>query len=220
MGDSKMKERTIKIADSFFGRHRELQFMKEDILQACNLVLEAYRKGGKLLICGNGGSCADSDHIVGELMKGFLLKRPLDAALKDKFYRYFGETGREVAEKLQGSLPAISLSVHTSFNTAFINDVDAVTNYAQQVIGYAKPEDVLIGISTSGNAENVYYAFMAAKVKGIKCIGISGRDGGKLASIPDCCLVVPADETYQIQEYHLAIYHFICSFVESEMFQR
>lgn len=215
-----MKERTIKIADSFFGRHRDLQFMKEDILQACNLVLEAYRKGGKLLICGNGGSCADSDHIVGELMKGFLLKRPLDAALKDKFYRYFGETGREVAEKLQGSLPAISLSVHTSFNTAFINDVDAVTNYAQQVIGYAKPEDVLIGISTSGNAENVYYAFMAAKVKGIKCIGISGRDGGKLASIPDCCLVVPADETYQIQEYHLAIYHFICSFVESEMFQR
>ena len=135
-----MKKRTIKIADSFFVRHRDLQFMKQDILRACNFVLEAYRKGGKLLICGNGGSCADSDHIVGELMKGFFLKRPLDAALKDKFYQYFGEAGREVAEKLQGSLPAISLSAHISFNTAFINDVDAATNYAQQVIGYANPE--------------------------------------------------------------------------------
>ncbi len=215
-----MKKRTIKIADSFFVRHRDLQFMKQDILRACNFVLEAYRKGGKLLICGNGGSCADSDHIVGELMKGFFLKRPLDAALKDKFYQYFGEAGREVAEKLQGSLPAISLSAHISFNTAFINDVDAATNYAQQVIGYAKPGDVLIGISTSGNAENVYCAFMAAKVKGIKCIASSGRDGGKLILISDCCLIAPADETYQIQEYHLAIYHFICSFVESEMFQR
>ncbi|NLZ53727.1 MAG: SIS domain-containing protein [Thermoanaerobacteraceae bacterium] len=140
--------------------------------------------------------------------------------MKNKFQRYFGKVGSNVANKLQGSLPAISLSVHTSFNTAFINDVDAMLNYAQQVIGYAKPEDIIIGISTSGNSKNVYYAFMAAKVKDTKSIAICGKDGGMLSSIADCCLIVPAYETYLIQEYHLAIYHFICAYVESEMFER
>lgn len=214
-----MKARTMKISDTFFERHKDLRFMKKDILHACELIIDTYRKGGKLLICGNGGSCADAEHIVGELMKGFLLQRPLEDELKNKFQRYFGKVGSKVANKLQGSLPAISLSVHTSFNTAFINDVDAMLNYAQQVIGYAKPEDVIIGISTSGNSENVYYAFMAAKVKDIKSIAICGKDGGILNSIADCCLIVPAYETYLIQEYHLAIYHFICAYVESEMFQ-
>lgn len=215
-----MKERTLKLSDCFFNRHMDLQFMRQDILSACDLVLDTYRNGGKLLICGNGGSCADSDHIVGEMMKGFLLKRPLEAGLKAKFQQYFGEDGREVAEKLQGSLPAISLNSHTAFNTAFINDVDAVLNYAQQVMGYAKTEDTVIGISTSGNARNVYYAFMAAKVKGVKCIAVTGMDGGKLTAVADCCLIAPADETYRIQEYHLAIYHFICAYVESEMFEQ
>jgi len=214
-----MKHRTKQMIDFFFSRHEDLLFMKDDILQACTLITDAYRKGGKLLVCGNGGSCADSDHIVGEMMKGFLLKRPLGADLKNKFKQYFGENGCQAAEKLQGSLPAISLSAHTALSTAFINDVDAALIYAQQVIGYAKAEDVIMGISTSGNAKNVYYAFMAAKVKGVKCIALSGNDGGELASVADCCLMAPTKETYQIQEYHLVIYHFICAFLESEMFE-
>jgi len=215
-----MKARTMKISDIFFDRHKDLRFIKEDILHACELIIETYRRGGKLLICGNGGSCADAEHIVGELMKGFLLQRPLEAEMKNKFQQYFGKVGSYVANELQGSLPAISLGVHTSFNTAFINDVDAMLNYAQQVIGYAKPGDIIIGISTSGNSKNVYYAFMAAKVKDIKSIAICGKDGGILNSIADYCLIVPAYETYLIQEYHLAIYHFICAYVESEMFER
>jgi D-sedoheptulose 7-phosphate isomerase len=214
-----MKERTKQKMDFFFTRHADLVFMKDIILQACKLILDTYHKGGKLLVCGNGGSCADSDHIVGELMKGFLLRRPLEAEIKDKFKQYFGEDGFEVAKRLQCSLPAMSLSAHSAFSTAFTNDVDSELTYAQQVIGYAKAEDVIVGISTSGNAKNIYYAFMSAKVKGIKCIALSGRDGGKLATIADCCLIAPANETYLIQEYHLAIYHFICSFIESEMFE-
>jgi len=215
-----MKARTLKLVNSFFDSHRDLQFLKQEILQACELVLNTYRNGGKLLICGNGGSSADSDHIVGELMKGYQLQRPLDNSIKEKFKQCFGETGSKVAEKLQGSLPAISLSAHTAFNTAFINDVDCVLNYAQQVIGYANKSDAIIGISTSGNSENVFYALMTGKVKGIKCIALTGKDGGKLASIADCCLKVPAEDTYLIQEYHLAIYHFICAFVESEVFEK
>ncbi len=214
-----MKDRTKQKVDYFFSHHNDLMFMKDDILQACILILNAYDNGGKLLVCGNGGSCADSDHIVGELMKGFLLRRPLKTQIKDKFEQRFGEDGRAAAEKLQCSLPAISLSAHVSLSTAFINDVDAELTYAQQVMGYAKDGDVLMGISTSGNAKNVYYALMAGAVKGLKCIALTGRDGGKLASVADCCLIVPANETYQIQEYHLAIYHFICAFVESEMFE-
>jgi D-sedoheptulose 7-phosphate isomerase len=214
-----MKERTKQKVDFFFSRHSNLEFMKDNIMQACELILEMYHKGGKLLICGNGGSCADSDHIVGELMKGFLLQRPLDIELKEKFKQYFGEDGWKVAEKLQCSLPAISLNNQNAFSTAFSNDVDGVLTYAQQVIGYGKKEDIIIGISTSGNAKNVYYAFMAAKVREIKCIALSGKDGGRLVSIADCCMIVPADETYLIQEYHLIIYHFICSFIESEMFE-
>lgn len=214
-----MKDRTIQITGAFFHKHPELTFMKENIMEACKLIIDAYLLGGKLLVCGNGGSCADSDHIVGELMKGFLLSRTLNIELKKKFEQYFGENGLRVADKLQYSLPAISLNAHTSLSTAFINDVDVDLGYAQQVMGYGKKEDIIIGISTSGNAKNVNFAFMTAKVKGMKCIALSGRDGGRLVSIADCSIIVPGNETYLIQEHHLAVYHFICSFVESEMFE-
>lgn len=214
-----MKNRTKQMADCFFKDHGDLLFMKDNIMAACKLMLDAYHKGGKLLICGNGGSSSDSDHIVGELMKGFLLKRPLDNEIKEKFKEYFGNEGGNIAEKLQGSLPAISLSSHSAFCTAYANDVDASLYFAQQVIGYGKSEDLVLGISTSGNAKNVYYALMSAKVKGMKCIVLSGGNGGKLASLADCLLIVPAGETYKIQEFHLVIYHFLCAFVESEMFE-
>lgn len=213
-----MKDSTKKKVEYFFSRHVDLNFMKDEILRACTMITDSYLRGGKLLICGNGGSCADSEHIAGELMKGFLLKRPLDDELKDKFKQYFGEDGRRAAQKLQGSLPAISLSAHSAFNTAFINDVEPNLMYAQQVIGYAKEGDVILGISTSGNAENVYYALMAGIVKGMKCIGLCGRDGGRIASVTDCCIIAPSYETFEIQEYHLAIYHFICAYVECEIF--
>lgn len=214
-----MKERTKQSAARFFDQHKDLAHLKEPILKVCSMLLETYRAGGKLLICGNGGSCADAEHIVGELMKGFLLKRPLDEGLKDRFTHLFGDSGQAIAQKLQTGLPAIALDAHTALNSAFSNDVDADLVYAQQVIGYAKAEDLVLGISTSGNAKNVLYALMAAKAKGAKSAALSGRDGGKLAKIADCCVVAPAEETYQIQEFHILIYHFICAFVESELFR-
>lgn len=214
-----MKERTKQKIDTFFKINDDLLFMKDNIMKACSIILDTYNNGGKILVCGNGGSCSDSEHIVGELMKGFLLKRPLDEDIKNKFKQYFGDEGSIIANKLQSSLPAISLGVHAAFNTAFINDVDSSLIYAQQVIGYGKKDDSIIGISTSGNAANVYYAFMAAKVKGLKCIALCGMDGGKISAISDCSLVAPSHETYRIQEYHVAIYHLICAVVESEIFE-
>ncbi|SKB00508.1 D-sedoheptulose 7-phosphate isomerase [Caloramator quimbayensis] len=214
-----MKERTIQKIETFFKINDDLLFLKDNVMEACNIILNTYNNGGKLLVCGNGGSCSDADHIVGELMKGFLLKRPLDEDIKFKFIQYFGNEGSIIANKLQESLPAISLGVHSAFNTAYINDVDSSLIYAQQVIGYGKRDDTIIGISTSGNAVNVYYAFMAAKVKGLKCIALCGMDGGKISNISDCNLIAPSYETYRIQEYHVAIYHLICAVVESEIFK-
>ncbi|HBM75123.1 MAG TPA: phosphoheptose isomerase [Clostridiaceae bacterium] len=214
-----MKDRTMENMKFFFGKHEDLLFMKEDILKACSMICGSYGSGGKVLTCGNGGSCADSDHIVGELMKGFLLKRPLGLRLKEKFKSRFGDEGYEVSCKLQSCLPAISLTAQSALCTAYSNDVDPQLVFAQQVIGYAKQGDIIIGISTSGNAKNVYYAFMAAAAVGAKCIALTGMDGGRLRSIADCALIAPSNETYIIQEYHIAIYHFICSFVESEIFE-
>lgn len=213
-----MKKRTELSVQRFFEQHRDLQPMKQVVLAACGMLLDTYTAGGKLLVCGNGGSCADSDHIVGELMKGFLLKRSLEESLKDRFRALSGNEGQEIAVKLQQGLPAISLNAHAALNSAFSNDVDAELIYAQQVAAYAKPEDLVLGISTSGSAKNVWYALMTAKAKGVKCAALSGRDGGKLRQIADCCIIAPAEETYRIQEYHLAIYHFICAYVESELF--
>lgn len=213
-----MKNRTEQAVRRFFEQHPDLQPIKQSIFMLCGILLDTYAAGGKLLVCGNGGSCADSDHIVGELMKGFLLKRPLEDSLKDRFRALFGNEGHEVAVKLQRGLPAISLNAHTALNSAFGNDVDADLIYAQQVAAYAKPEDFVLGISTSGNAKNVWYALMAAKAKEVKCAALSGKGGGKLLQIADCCIIAPAQETYRIQEYHLMLYHFVCAYVESELF--
>ncbi|WP_444658183.1 D-sedoheptulose-7-phosphate isomerase [Caproiciproducens sp. R2] len=213
-----MKERTLEFCRQFFDRHRDLLPLREDIRRACEILVGVYRGGGKLLICGNGGSCADGDHIVGELMKGFLLKRPLDPDTQRLLKEDFGNEGALLAEKLQGGLPAISLNAHSALLSAFGNDADPELVYAQQVMGYAKKGDAVIGISTSGNAANVAYALMAAKAAGAVAVALTGRDGGKIARLADCSLIVPAQETYRIQEYHLAVYHLICAVVESEMF--
>lgn len=208
-----------KMINEFFENNAQLNYLKDNILSACEIIVNSYASGNKVLICGNGGSCADADHIVGELMKGFLLKRPLADDLKAKFKATYGETGEKIANLLQQGLPAIALNNHSALNTAFSNDVDPDLIYAQQVIGYINAGDVLIGISTSGNAANISNAVMAANIKGGKTIALTGKTGGDLKNLCNLSLIVNKDETYLIQEQHLIIYHFICAYVEASFFE-
>ena len=190
-------------------RYPNLIFCKADILRAKEALIRCYEKQGKLLLCGNGGSAADCDHIVGELMKGFLLKRRVD----DK------KIPENIRERLQGSLPAISLSSHTAFMSAFINDVEPSMVYAQMLYGYAQPNDVFIGISTSGNSANVVNAAMLAKAIGLETVALTGKNGGTLSEICDVTIRVPETETYKVQELHLPVYHYICAEVEKHFFE-
>lgn len=213
-----MKEITQNFVKAFFDRHPDLVPLQEQILQACNTLITAFQNGNKLLLCGNGGSCADCDHIAGEFLKGFLLKRPVNDDLKNKMAEKYGQWGAEIAEKLQQGLPTISLVTHSAAISAFENDVDPELIYAQQVLAYGKPGDVLIGISTSGGAKNVAAAVMTANSLGLHTIGLTGKDGGKLAQLAELSLIMPQCETYRIQEDHLAVYHLLCAVVEYELF--
>ena len=189
-------------------RYPKLISCKEDILRAREALIRCYEKKGKLLLCGNGGSAADCDHIVGELMKGFLLKRRVD----DK------KIPENIREHLQGSLPAISLSSHTAFMSAFINDVEPSMVYAQMLYGYAQPNDVFIGLSTSGNSANVVNTATVAKAIGLGTIALTGKNGGALSEICDVAVRVPETETYKIQELHLPVYHYLCAEIEKYFF--
>lgn len=200
-------------------RYPVLAPVKEEIARAYEILKESYDKGGKLLIAGNGGSCADAQHIVGELMKGFCKKRPVSGEFRAALCAADAADGAEIADKLQGGLPAIALSDHQALNTAFANDVDANFCYAQQVYGYGDPEDVLLGISTSGNSRNLMYAVAVAKAKGMKVIGLTGKTGGRLAKAADCAIIAPSQETYMIQELHLPIYHALCLMLEDTYFE-
>lgn len=202
-----MKERTEQTWNEFFIRHSDLLSLQKNVERVCEILTTVYQNGGKVLICGNGGSCADGEHIVGELMKGFLLRRPLGNETQNRFEQLYGKEGKEIAGKLQCGLPAISLNTHGALMSAFSNDVDPELVYAQQVMAYATPGDAVIGISTSGNAGNVAAALMAAKVCGTRTIALTGRDGGKIAKIADCSVISPQQETYRIQEDHLSLYH-------------
>lgn len=199
-------------------RYPELKTCVEDIEKAKEAIIECYNKGGKLLLCGNGGSCADCDHIVGELMKGFLLLRPLSDEKKAEMKKNCSLLDDDTLGKLQGALPAVSLPSITALNSAFCNDVDPELIYAQPLMSLAKPEDILIGISTSGNSKNVFGAVKVAKGLGIKVIGLSGKTGGKLKENADICICAPETETFKIQELHLPIYHYICAAVENHFF--
>ena len=214
-----MKEITQNFMNDFFARHPDLLPLQTEILLACDIVKTAFQNGNKLLLCGNGGSCADCDHIAGEFLKGFLLKRPVNAELKNKMAEKYGEMGAEIAGKLQQGLPTISLVTHSAAISAFENDVDPDFIYAQQVLAYGKPGDVLIGISTSGGAKNVASAVMTANSLGLHTIGLTGKDGGKLAQYAELSLIMPQSETYRIQEDHLAVYHLLCAVVEYEIFE-
>lgn len=213
-----MKKKTERFVNDFFEQHITLLPLKASILQTTDLLIAAFRNGNKVLLCGNGGSCADCDHIAGELLKGFLLKRPIDVGVKNIFSEKYGEFGTSISEKLQHGLPAISLTAHGAAISAFANDVDSELVYAQQVMAYGNPGDVLIGISTSGNAKNVAAAVMTANVLNLHTIGMTGKDGGVLASVAEIGLIMPQNETYRIQEDHLAVYHLLCAVVEYELF--
>jgi D-sedoheptulose 7-phosphate isomerase len=213
-----MKERTQNFVNAFFDRHPDLTCIRSEILKAAELWTSVLSNGGKILLCGNGGSCADCDHIAGELLKGFLLKRPLNQEFQDKLTVY-GEFGAEIGRKLQHGLPAISLCSHSAPISAFANDVDGDLVYAQQVYAYGQPGDLLVGISTSGNAKNVTAAMMVANAKGLHTMALAGRDGGKIGQLAEVAVIAPEMETYLIQEYHLAIYHLLCAMVEYELFE-
>lgn len=197
----------------------ELVICEEDIQKAIQILSECFKAGGKLLVCGNGGSAADSEHIVGELMKGYMSKRPLPETIKQKFVTGNNQEGLTLADQLQGALPAISLVSQSSLISAYANDVSADLVFAQQVYGYGRPGDVLLGISTSGNAKNVNYALQTAQAIGMKTIGLGGPDGGKMKDYSDVIILVPGVSTPAIQERHLPVYHTICAALEQEFFE-
>lgn len=199
-------------------RYVQLKSAEEDLIQSFLLLKETFQEGNKLLICGNGGSAADSEHIVGELMKGFILPRSIGNEMEQKLCTVAPKEGKVLADKLQMALPAIALTGHNALSTAFLNDVDGKICYAQQVLGYGKPGDAFWGISTSGNSANVVYAAVTAKAKGMKVIGLTGKLGGKLADLADVCMKVDETETYKIQELHLPVYHCLCMMLEQAFF--
>ena len=206
--------------DELIKRYPILERVREDIDVVYGILERCYENGGKLLIAGNGGSAADAEHIVGELMKGFVKRRPVTEEMKEALEKADPVRGKELSEKLQGGLPAIALVDHAALSTAFANDVDGMLSYAQQVNGYGKPGDVFLGISTSGNAENAMYAAVTAKAKGMKVVGLTGKDGGKLAGIADAAVIVPEMETYKIQELHLPVYHALCLMLEHRFYEQ
>lgn len=201
-----------QILKSLLERVPSLGVCEIEIERAYQVLIDSFEAGGKLLLCGNGGSGADCDHIVGELMKGFLKKRPLDDALKEKL----GDP--DMAERLQRGLTAMNLCAPSALLSAISNDIGADLIYAQQVIASGREGDVLIGISTSGNSENVLKAVKAARALGLKTIGLTGKSGGALREACDATITVPESETYKIQELHLSVYHALCAMVEEYFF--
>jgi D-sedoheptulose 7-phosphate isomerase len=199
-------------------RYPRLEAVKHDIAAAFDLLAETFSTGGKLLIAGNGGSAADAEHIVGELMKSFVKKRALPAVFADSLTQIDPAIADFLLPRLQSGLPAIALSGHASLNTAVINDVSGDITFAQQVCGYGTEGDALLAISTSGNSKNVLYAAAAAKAKAMKVIALSGGSGGGLKRFADVSIIAPETETYKIQELHLPIYHCLCLMLEERFF--
>lgn len=204
--------------NKLLSRYPQIECCKEDIEKSVDMIIDCYKNDGKLILCGNGGSCADCDHIVGELMKGFLKLRPLSEEQKLKMKSNCDLVDDELLSKLQGGLPAISLPSITALNSAFCNDVDHELVYAQPLMSLANKNDILIGISTSGNSKNVFGAVKVAKALDIKIIGLTGQTGGKIKGAADVCICVPETETFKIQELHLPIYHYICAAIEEYFF--
>ena len=199
-------------------RYPQLLPLEDKISGAADCLVKCFRNKGKVLVCGNGGSSSDSDHIVGELMKGFEQKRPLVEELKNELVARGGERGAYLSEKLQQGLPAISLTAHSGLISAVANDTDADLIFAQQVVGYGNPGDILIALSTSGNSRNILDAIITAKAKGMTVIGLTGETGGMMGSYCDILINVPGRSTAFVQELHLPVYHFLCLIAETSIF--
>lgn len=214
----KLDNRLMRHIDLLVERYPSLESARNDIVAAYLLLEESYENGGKLLVAGNGGSAADAEHIVGELMKGFKLPRKPEADFAEKLVEENQELGSVLAENLQGALPAIALDGHPALSTAYMNDCEPLLCFAQQVNGYGKSGDVFLGISTSGNSRNVLFAATTAHAKGLKVIGLTGAKDSKLKDMSDVCIKAPQTETYMIQELHLPIYHCLCLMLEDKFF--
>ena len=213
-----MDSKLMKHMDLLLERYPSLIACKNDIIMAYDMLENTYSNERKLLVCGNGGSASDSEHIVGELMKEFKLKRKVFAQQAEAMKAIDPELGTTLAQHLQGALPAITLTAHSSLTTAFMNDSEPVLVFAQQVNGYGKEGDSFLGISTSGNSMNVIYAAVTAKARGLKVIGLTGQKESKLSKLADVCIRVPETETYKIQEFHLPVYHCLCLMLEDHFF--
>ncbi len=202
-----------------FERYPDLEVCRPDLELAYDMLGTCYRSGGKLLVCGNGGSAADTEHIVGELMKGYMLKRPLPPEARRKLAAVTSPVDATyLADHLQGALPAISLVSQSALITAFANDIDPEMIFAQQVYGYGRPGDVLWAISTSGNAKNILNAVQVARAMGLKTLGMTGPDGGMLKDFCDVTIRAPGGSTPDVQERHLPIYHTLCVLLEMDFF--
>lgn len=207
-----------KHIDFLLERYPKLKSIEDNIISAYLLMEECYSNGGKLLIAGNGGSAADSEHIAGELMKRFKTPRPVSKEFADKLVAVDPERGTALAKNLECGLMAIPLVAHEALTTAYINDVDGLGVFAQQLFGYGRSGDVFLGISTSGNSKNIMNATVVARASGIKVVGLTGEKGGELARVADVAVQVPETETYMIQELHLPIYHCWCLMLEDHFF--
>ena len=213
-----LETRLYQYIDLLILRYPQLIVAKDCIVEAYQILEESYTNDGKLLVAGNGGSAADAEHIVGELMKGFVNPRKLEAEYSDALITVNKELGRVLSENLQGALPAIALDGHLALTTAYLNDCEPLLCFAQQVNGYGRKSDVFLGISTSGNSRNILYSATVAKAKGMKVIGLTGEKDSKLSEISDTCIQVPETETYKIQELHLPVYHCLCLMLEDTFF--
>lgn len=207
-----------EILEELIERYQILKECKNDIDEAFKVMVKSFETSHKMLIAGNGGSAADSNHIVGELMKSFELKRPISKELYEKIIKN-EKYGEMLANSLQGALPTISLNNHESLNTAFLNDVNPYVTFAQQVFGYGQTDDVFLGISTSGNSKNIVMAAIVAKAKGMKVIGLTGKKDSDLSSIADITIKVPETRVFKIQELHLPVYHCLCLMLEKYFFE-
>lgn len=213
-----LEKRLEKHIDLLIERYPVLEVCKEDIISGYELLEECYTNGGKLLIAGNGGSAADAEHIAGELMKRFKTPRPIPNELKEKLIEIDPVRGENLSKNLERPLMAIPLVAHEALTTAYINDVDGLGVFAQQLYGFGKKNDVFLGISTSGNSQNVMSATVVARALGIKVLGLTGELGGELNMVSNVCVKVPETETYRIQELHLPVYHCWCLMLEDHFF--
>lgn len=216
--DTKKTHSSSEILTELITRYPVLAGSREDIQAACRMLEESFTSGHKLLIVGNGGSAADADHISGELTKSFRFKRRIPYSLRENLISSYGEEGKNLASNLEGGLPVIPLTTFNASLTAFANDTCPQASFAQLVNALGTPGDVFLGITTSGNSENIVLALMLAKAKGIHSVALTGAKGGKCVGLADICIRVPENETFKVQELHLPVYHALCAMIEADMF--